>query len=89
MGLYSWGVLSASLIATDVSAVTTLKLNKFNWSLSSGRLGLLKVGMTFCEAAAGVTEACAKVGSMQVTPELLNDEAAQGQLTSALSRLFV
>ncbi len=44
----------------------------------------------------GVTEARAKVGSMQVTPELLNDEAAfakfqaaQGQLTSALSRLMV
>ncbi|MDI1309708.1 MAG: LemA family protein [Methylotenera sp.] len=43
-----------------------------------------------------VTEARAKVGSMQITPELLNDpeafarfQAAQGQLTSALSRLMV
>lgn len=43
-----------------------------------------------------VTEARAKVGSMQVTPELVNDpeafarfQAAQGQLTSALSRLMV
>jgi len=43
-----------------------------------------------------VTAARAKVGSMQVTPELLNDpdafakfQAAQGQLTSALSRLMV
>jgi LemA protein len=43
-----------------------------------------------------VTEARSKVGSMQVTPELLNDpeafarfQAAQGQLTSALSRLMV
>lgn len=43
-----------------------------------------------------VTEARAKVGSMQVTPELLNNpeafakfQAAQGQLTSALSRLMV
>lgn len=43
-----------------------------------------------------VTEARAKVGSMQVTPELLNDpdafarfQTAQGQLTSALSRLMV
>lgn len=43
-----------------------------------------------------VTEARAKVGSMQVTPQLLNDpeafarfQAAQGQLTSALSRLMV
>jgi LemA protein len=43
-----------------------------------------------------VTEARAKVGSLQVTPELLNDpdafakfQAAQGQLTSALSRLMV
>jgi LemA protein len=43
-----------------------------------------------------VTEARAKVGSMQVTPELSNDpdafarfQAAQGQLTSALSRLMV
>lgn len=43
-----------------------------------------------------VTEARAKVGSMQLTPELLNDpdafakfQAAQGQLTSALSRLMV
>jgi LemA protein len=43
-----------------------------------------------------VTEARSKVGSMQVTPELLNDpeafakfQAVQGQLTSALSRLMV
>lgn len=42
-----------------------------------------------------VTDARSKVGSMQVTPELLNDpeafakfQAAQGQLTSALSRLM-
>ena len=42
-----------------------------------------------------VAEARAKVGSIQVTPELLNDpealakfQAAQGQLTSALSRLL-
>ena len=44
----------------------------------------------------GVTEARAKVGSIQATPELVNDpeafakfQAAQGQLTSALSRLMV
>ena len=44
----------------------------------------------------GVTEARAKVGSIQATPELINDEqafakfqAAQGELTSALSRLLV
>jgi LemA protein len=44
----------------------------------------------------GVTEARAKVGSIQITPELVNDpkafakfQAAQGQLTSALSRLLV
>jgi LemA protein len=44
----------------------------------------------------GVTDARAKVGSIQATPELLNDpaafakfQAAQGQLTSALSRLLV
>ncbi|MDR2194984.1 MAG: LemA family protein [Gallionellaceae bacterium] len=44
----------------------------------------------------GVTEARAKVGSIQATPELVNDEqafskfqAAQGELTSALSRLLV
>jgi LemA protein len=44
----------------------------------------------------GVTEARAKVGSIQVTPELANDpealakfQAAQGQLGSALSRLMV
>jgi len=44
----------------------------------------------------GVTEARAKVGSIQATPELVNDPqamqrflAAQGQLTSALSRLMV
>jgi LemA protein len=43
-----------------------------------------------------VTEARARVGSMQVTPELLNDpqafarfQAAQGQLSSALSRLLL
>lgn len=43
-----------------------------------------------------VTEARAKVGSVQATPELLNDPAAfnkfqqaQGQLTGALSRLMV
>lgn len=44
----------------------------------------------------GVTNARAKVGSIQVTPELANDpqalarfQAAQGELTSALSRLLV
>ncbi|MBI5437041.1 MAG: LemA family protein [Nitrosomonadales bacterium] len=44
----------------------------------------------------GVTEARAKVGSIQATPDLINDEqafskfqAAQGELTSALSRLLV
>ena len=44
----------------------------------------------------GVTEARAKVGAIQVTPEMVNDpaalekfSAAQGQLTSALSRLLV
>jgi LemA protein len=43
-----------------------------------------------------VTEARAKVGSIQATPELVNDpeafakfQAAQSQLTSALSRLLV
>jgi LemA protein len=43
-----------------------------------------------------VTEARAKVGSVQVTPETVNDpatlqqfQAAQGQLSSALSRLMV
>ncbi len=44
----------------------------------------------------GVTNARAKVGSVQVTPEVLNDpaalqkfQAAQSELTSALSRLLV
>jgi LemA protein len=44
----------------------------------------------------GVTEARAKVGTIQATPELINDpqafakfQAAQGELTSALSRLLV
>lgn len=44
----------------------------------------------------GVTEARAKVGSIQATPELVNDPQAfqrftraQGELTSALSRLLV
>jgi LemA protein len=44
----------------------------------------------------GVTEARAKVGSIQVTPEVLNNpaqfqkyQAAQGELTQALSRLMV
>lgn len=44
----------------------------------------------------GVTNARAKVGSLQVTPEVLNDpgafakfQAAQGELSSALSRLLV
>ena len=44
----------------------------------------------------GVTEARAKVGSIQVTPELANDpaalakfQAAQGELSGALSRLMV
>jgi LemA protein len=44
----------------------------------------------------GVTEARAKVGSIQMTPQLANDpealknfQAAQGGLTSALSRLMV
>ena len=44
----------------------------------------------------GVTNARSKVGGMQVTPELINDDkafakfqAAQGELSSALSRLLV
>jgi LemA protein len=44
----------------------------------------------------GVTNARAKVGSIQATPEVLNDpaafqkfQAAQGELSSALSRLLV
>jgi len=44
----------------------------------------------------GVTEARSKVGSIQATPELINDpqafqkfQAAQGELTSALKRLLV
>ena len=44
----------------------------------------------------GVTNARARVGSIQATPELINDEqafakflAAQGEMTSALSRLLV
>jgi LemA protein len=44
----------------------------------------------------GVTNARAKVGSIQATPELLNDpgafakfQAAQGELTNALSKLLV
>jgi LemA protein len=44
----------------------------------------------------GVTQARARVGSVQVTPEALNDpeamrkfQAAQGELTGALSRLLV
>jgi LemA protein len=44
----------------------------------------------------GVTEARSKVGSIQVTPEMVNDpvalaqfDAAQGELSSALSRLLV
>ncbi len=44
----------------------------------------------------GVTEARAKVGSIQATPQLLNDpqaftrfQQAQGELSSALSRLMV
>jgi LemA protein len=44
----------------------------------------------------GVTNARAKVGSIQATPELINDPgafakftAAQGELTSALSKLLV
>ncbi|MES2354259.1 MAG: LemA family protein [Pseudomonadota bacterium] len=48
------------------------------------------------EVLLGVTEARARVGSIQATPELLNNpeafqkfQQAQGQLTSALSRLLV
>lgn len=44
----------------------------------------------------GVTNARARIGNIQATPELVNDEqafakfqAAQGELTSALSRLLV
>jgi len=44
----------------------------------------------------GVTNARAKVGSIQATPDLVNDpgafakfQAAQGELSSALSRLLV
>jgi LemA protein len=48
------------------------------------------------EVLIGVTEARGKVGSVQATPEVLDDpqaferfQAAQGELTSALSRLMV
>ncbi|WP_019864170.1 LemA family protein [Methylovulum miyakonense] len=48
------------------------------------------------EVLLGVTEARAKVGAIQATPELVNDEAAfkkfvaaQGQMTSAISRLLL
>ena len=48
------------------------------------------------EVLQGVTDARARVGQMQVTPELVNDEAAfqkfqaaQGELSSALARLLV
>ncbi len=48
------------------------------------------------EVLLGVTEARSRVGSLQAAPELINDkeafakfQAAQGQLTSALSRLLV
>ncbi len=48
------------------------------------------------EVLLGVTNARAKVGSIQATPELLNDpqafnkfQAAQGELSGALSRLLV
>lgn len=48
------------------------------------------------DTLAAVTEARSKVSSMQITPETLNNpaalkkfEAAQGQLSSALSRLMV
>src|SRR5688500_20411636 len=44
----------------------------------------------------GVTEARAKVGTIQATPELINDpqafarfQAAQAQMSSALSRLLI
>jgi len=47
------------------------------------------------EVLTEVTEARARVGSIQATPELINDEeafkkfiAAQGQMTSAISRLL-
>jgi LemA protein len=47
------------------------------------------------EVLTDVADARSKVGSMQITPEVLNDpeafakfQAAQGQLTSALSRLM-
>jgi LemA protein len=48
------------------------------------------------EVLLGVTNARAKVGSIQATPELINDpeafakfQSAQGELSSALSRLLV
>ena len=48
------------------------------------------------EILLGVTQARARVGTIQATPELINDpeafakfQAAQGQLSSALSRLLV
>src|SRR5690606_25297492 len=48
------------------------------------------------EVLENVTNARARVGGIQATPELLNDEqafarfqAAQGELTSAISRLLV
>src|ERR1700690_210924 len=48
------------------------------------------------EVLIGVTEARAKVGTIQATPELVNDpqafqkfQAAQGELSAALSKLMV
>src|ERR1700757_5279620 len=41
------------------------------------------------ETLKAVTEARAKVGSLQVSKQLINDPQAQGELTGALSRLMV
>ena len=53
-------------------------------------------GVQTCALPICVTNARAKVGSIQATPELVNDpgafakfQAAQGELTSALSKLLV
>ena len=61
---------------------------------------LVETGKAFAsqeqQVLLGVTQARAKVGSIQATPELINDPAAfarfqqaQGELSSALSRLLV
>ena len=79
-----------------VYSITKLGFRSFKKFIESSVLVFKGYAAQEKDILLGVTEARAKVGAIQVTPEMVNDpaalekfSAAQSQLTSALSRLLV